>query len=73
MLETNTFGTGKNAFCASDKHFSAGNERVENARSNFTHTHTASYIVPATFKQTYLIAGNFRMGLIFVHEPNDKN
>ena len=31
------------AFCAGDKHFSAGDERVENECSNFSHTHTASY------------------------------
>ena len=34
---------GGNAFCHSDEHFSAGNEHVENASSNFTHTHTACY------------------------------
>ena len=32
-----------NTFCASDECLSAGNERVENTRSNFTHTQTASY------------------------------
>ena len=26
-----------------DEHFSAGDERVENARSSVSHTHTASY------------------------------
>ena len=37
-LETNTL-------LAEDEHFSAGDQRVENARSNFMqpHTHTASY------------------------------
>ena len=32
-----------NALHARDKHFRAGDERVENACSNFSHTHTASY------------------------------
>ena len=31
-----------NAVCAGDKHFSAGDECVKNARLNFS-THTASY------------------------------
>ena len=31
-------------FCAGgDEHFSAGDEHVKNARSNFSHTHKASY------------------------------
>ena len=30
-------------FRAGDEHFGAGDERVENTRSNFSHTHTASY------------------------------
>ena len=39
---------GTNEFCNSDKRFSdkrfsAGDERVENTRSNFSHTHTTSY------------------------------
>ena len=37
-------------FRAGNEQFSAGDECVENTRSNFSHTHTA--IVPATFKQT---------------------
>ena len=32
-----------NAFRAGDEHFSARDERVENALSNFSHKHTASY------------------------------
>ena len=32
-----------NAFHAGDQHFSAGDEQVKNAGSNFSHTHTASY------------------------------
>ena len=32
-----------NTFCASDERFSAGDKRVENARSNQPHIHTASY------------------------------
>ena len=28
------------AFSAGDKQFSAGDKRVDNARSNFSHTHT---------------------------------
>ena len=36
MQETNTF-------CAGGEHFSAGDECVENAHSNFSHTQTASY------------------------------
>ena len=33
-----------NALCAGDGHYSAGDERIENAHSNFTPTHiTASY------------------------------
>ena len=32
-METNEFRTG-------DKHFSAGNEHIENTRSNFRHTHS---------------------------------
>ena len=35
-LEANPFHTG-------DEHFSAGDERNENARSSFSHMHTASY------------------------------
>ena len=29
-----------NAFHAGDEHFSAGNECIENVRSNFSHAHT---------------------------------
>ena len=36
VLETNTFGMGTNAFCASDERFSTGDERVENTHSNFS-------------------------------------
>ena len=31
-----------NAFHAGDEHFSAGHERIEPARSSFSHTHTAT-------------------------------
>ena len=48
VLETNTIGTGENAFSASDEHFSVGGERVENVRSNFTCTHTRT---AASFQQ----------------------
>ena len=43
VLEMNTFDVGTNTFCTSDKLFSAGDEPIENAHSNFSHTHTASY------------------------------
>ena len=43
VLETNIFAQGTNALSASDERFSAGDERVQNVHSNFTHTHTASY------------------------------
>ena len=39
-LEPNTLVLETDAFCAGDKHFSAGDERVENECSNFSHTHT---------------------------------
>ena len=35
----NTFDTGDNMFRAGDEHFSAEKERVQNACSNFSHTH----------------------------------
>ena len=48
--EDNTFGWRQmcftlemNAFHAGGEHFSAGDERAENASLNFSHTHTASY------------------------------
>ena len=37
MLDTQAFRAG------GDEHFSAGDEHVANAHSNFSHTHTASY------------------------------
>ena len=32
-----------NTFCASGEYFSAGDVRIENMRSNFSHTHTTNY------------------------------
>ena len=39
-LEMNGFGTGDEHFSAGDEHFSAADELIENACSNFSHTHT---------------------------------
>ena len=38
------FGAGDERICAGDKHFGAGDEYVENARSNFSHTHTHTQV-----------------------------
>ena len=38
VLQANAFSTGKNALCVSDERYIAGDERVENARSNFNPT-----------------------------------
>ena len=43
VLETSTFGAGTNAFCASDEHFSAGNECVNTCSTSAPLTHIASY------------------------------
>ena len=43
VLETNTFGDGDERVHPGDEHFIAGDERIENAYSNFSHTHTANY------------------------------
>ena len=39
VLETNIFGAGHESVCAGNEHFSVGDEHVENARLNFSHTH----------------------------------
>ena len=43
VLQMYSFGAGDECLCAGDEHFSAKDERVENAHSNFTHAHRASY------------------------------
>ena len=43
VLETNTLVLETNVFLSGDEHISAGDERVENACSNFSPMHTANY------------------------------
>ena len=45
VRQANAFSAGKNALCVSDERYIAGDERVENARSNFNpiQLHTRSY------------------------------
>ena len=40
VLEVNSLALELNEFCAGDKPFSARDKHVENARSNFSHTHS---------------------------------
>ena len=47
-LDTHAFRAG------GDEHLSAGEEHIENARSNFSHTHSQLH-VPATSKQNLYV------------------
>ena len=65
VLETNTFSRETNAFCASGELFRAGDECVENVRSNSTPPHTATYMYVTTSDfQTELLS---RLLLIGTH------
>ena len=40
LLELSTFVLDMNEFRSRNEHLSAGDQQVENVRSNFSHTHT---------------------------------
>ena len=60
MSLVHTLKLEANTFRARDEHFSASNEHIENARSEFSHVHTHTHTCVRTHTHTYTHTASYQ-------------